>query len=171
MFSYSLKYQGLIVNYQTTPVRSDFLIKVRQVGLDDQNQAVVTIVAKGGEPCRDALRRANAGEKLILASYCRLSKPGPYKEYGPIFVLANQAKDYVNFDKLPFSTHLINDYFGKIFVLKAYDKYESIIAAQLVSTDNVEQIIGEYFQQPTASFLIARYAEYGCYSLRLDRKH
>ena len=56
------------MNYKITPIRSDFLIKVREAGIDDQNQPVVTQVAMGGEPCRDVLRRANVGEALILAS-------------------------------------------------------------------------------------------------------
>jgi len=158
------------VNYQITPIRNDFLIKVRQAGIDDQNQPVVTTVAKGGEPCRDVLRRANVGEELILASYCPFSKAGPYKEYGAVFVLANQANESVNYDKFPLSTDSINDYFGEILVLRAYDKKESIFDARIVTPANAEQTIGEFFQQAQVDFIIARFAAYGCYSLRLDRK-
>ncbi|KGJ94840.1 DUF1203 domain-containing protein [Colwellia psychrerythraea] len=158
------------MNYKITPIRRDFLIKVRQAGIDDQNQPVIRQVATGGEPCRDVLRRAAVGEELILASYCPFSIPGPYKEYGAVFVLAKQSSEWVNYDEFPIPNNATNDYFGEIFVLKAYDKYESIIAAQLVTPENVEQIITEYFQQTKASFLMARYAAYGCYSLRLDRK-
>jgi len=164
------------VNYQITPIRSDFLIKVRQAGIDDQNQPVVTTVAKGGEPCRDVLRRANVGEKLILASYCPFSKAGPYKEYGAVFVLANHANEHVNYDKFPLptnstnSTNSNNDYFGENFVIKAYDDKESIFDARLVTPANVEQTITEFFQQTQVDFIIVRFAAYGCYSLRLDRK-
>ena len=70
------------MKYQITPIRKDFLIKVRESGIDDQNQPIVHFIAEGGEPCRDVLRRAVAGEELILASYCPFSKPGPFKEYG-----------------------------------------------------------------------------------------
>jgi len=158
------------VNYQITPIRSDFLIKVRQAGIDDQNQPVVTTVAKGGEPCRDVLRRANVGEKLILASYCPFSKAGPYKEYGAVFVLADQANEPVNYDKFPLPTNSINDYFGEIFVIKAYDEQESISDARLVNPVNAEQTIADFFQQTQVDFIIIRFAAYGCYSLRLDRK-
>ena len=158
------------MNYQITPIRNDFLIKVRQAGIDDQNQPVVTTVAKGGEPCRDVLRRANVGEKLILASYCPFSKAGPYKEYGAVFVLAKQTDESVNYDKFPLPNNSISDYFGEIFVLKAYDKKESISDARLVTPANAEQIIAEFFQQEQVDFIIARFAAYGCYSLRLDRK-
>ncbi len=158
------------MNYKITPIRSDFLIKVREAGIDDQNQPVVTQVAMGGEPCRDVLRRANVGEALILASYCPFAKPGPYKEYGAVFVLANQVNELVNYDKFPLPTNSANDYFGDSFVLRAYDEHESIYAARLVTPANVEQIIVELFQQASVKFIIARYVAYGCYSLRLDRK-
>ena len=158
------------MNYKITPIRSDFLIKVREAGIDDQNQPVVTKVAMGGEPCRDVLRRANAGEKLILASYCPFSKSGPYKEYGAVFVLAKQSSEPVNYDQFPLPTNSVHDYFGDTFVLRAYDEQESIYAAHLVTPANVEEVISEIFQQVGVNFIIARYAAYGCYSLRLDRK-
>ena len=75
-----------------------FLQRVRTEGLDDQGQAVKRVIAQGGEPCRDVLRRATAGEELILASFTPFSKPGPYKEYGPIFVLAQSADEAVRRD-------------------------------------------------------------------------
>jgi hypothetical protein len=158
------------VNYQITPIRSDFLIKVREAGIDDQNQAVVTTVAKGSEPCRDVLRRANVGEKLILASYCPFSKAGPYKEYGAVFVLANQANESINYDKFPLPTNSTNDYFGEIFVIKGYDGQEFIVDARLVTPANAEQTITEFFHQTQVNFIIVRLAAYGCYSLGLDRK-
>ena len=87
------------MKYQITPIRNDFLIKVRESSIDDQTQPIVHIIANGGEPCRDVLRRAVAGEELILASYCPFSKPGPFKEYGAVFVLANQSDESVNYEK------------------------------------------------------------------------
>ena len=76
----------------------------------------------------------------------------------------------VNYDKFPLPTNSINDYFGEILVLRAYDKKESIFDARIVTPANAEQTIGEFFQQAQVDFIIARFAAYGCYSLRLDRK-
>lgn len=58
------------------PIKEDFLLKVREASLDDQNQKVVRLTAAGGEPCRDVLRRAKPGEELILASYCPFTVAG-----------------------------------------------------------------------------------------------
>jgi hypothetical protein len=54
--------------YNSIPLRDSFLLKARSEGVDDLGQPVERWVAEGGEPCRDALRRARPGEALILAS-------------------------------------------------------------------------------------------------------
>jgi hypothetical protein len=158
------------MKYQITPIRNDFLMKVRESAIDDQNQPVVYITAEGGEPCRDVLRRAIAGEKLILASYCPFYKAGPYKEYGAVFVLANQSNEAVNYGSLPLPTNLQNNYFGDNFVLRAYDNDETIHDARLITSENADQTIADFFEHTKVKFIIARFAAYGCYALRIDRK-
>jgi len=157
------------MNYQITPLRSDFLLKVRAALIDDQNQGVVESIAKGGEPCRDVLRRAKPGEPLILASYCPFIKASPYKEYGAVFVLKHPAEEVLNFDALSLSTCLSGDYFGDNFVLRAYDGTEAIYDARIVSPLTAEKTIAEFFAQKQVSFIMARYTAYGCYALRIDR--
>jgi hypothetical protein len=157
------------MQYRISPIRKDFLVKVRDSNIDDQNNPVVNRVAIGGEPCRDVLRAAVAGEKIILASYCPFSKPGPYKEYGPIFVLAKQSDEIVSYEKIPLPDNSESSYFGDIFVLKAYTKDEYIYDARLVTPLNAEQTVSEFLLHKEVEFIIARYAAYGCYSLRLDR--
>src|SRR6266568_231186 len=83
------------------PIPHLFLNRVRSEGIDDLGQPVKTVLAQGGEPCRDVLRRARPGEELILASFTPFSKPGPYKEYGPIFVLADETGEEIGRDHLP----------------------------------------------------------------------
>jgi len=61
------------------PIPAHFLQSVRTEGIDDLGQPAKHVVATGGEPCRDVLRRAAPGEPLILASFSPFSKPGPYK--------------------------------------------------------------------------------------------
>ena len=157
------------MKYQITPIRNDFLIKVRESGIDDQTQPIVHIIANGGEPCRDVLRRAVAGEELILASYCPFSKPGPFKEYGAVFVLANQSDESVNYEKFTSVGNSENDYFGDNLVLRAYDNEEAIYDARVVSPINAELTISEFFEHIKVKFIIARFTAYGCYALRLDR--
>src|SRR5258706_13487368 len=63
------------------PLPDSFLDRVRQQRLDDLGQPVRRLTAKGGEPCRDILRRARPGEEIILASYCPFEAAGPFREF------------------------------------------------------------------------------------------
>ncbi|KAF7781624.1 hypothetical protein PRUB_b0909 [Pseudoalteromonas rubra] len=157
------------MKYKIVPVRSDFLDKVRNVGIDDQNQPVEVLLAKGGEPCRDVLRGAKAGEELILASYCPFTKTGPYKEYGPIFVLANAKSQEFDVNKLPLPNGSATDYLGHTFVLRAYCENERILDAKLSSPEQAESDLEAFLTNEKVSFIIARYAAYGCYSFRVER--
>ena len=142
---------------------------MRNAGIDDQNQPVEYVIAAGGEPCRDVLRGAKAGEKLILGSYCPFAKTGPYKEYGPIFVLANPEPSAVNYSELPLPTGSDSDYLGHTFVLKGYCEQERIIDAKLTSPEQAEEDLEALLSNDKVRFVIARYAAYGCYSFRVER--
>ncbi|NQY95065.1 MAG: DUF1203 domain-containing protein [Campylobacteraceae bacterium] len=161
------------MKYKIIKIREDFLHKLRAEGLDDLNQKVVRLIAQGGEPCRDVLRRARAGEELILASYCPFKQNGPYKEYGPIFVLAKESCENINYFELPISIHMNSqkkhDYLQKSFVIRAYNKKEEIIDAQVVSEEESQTILLQFLNNEKTDFVMARFTAYGCYSLRLER--
>ncbi|EAQ63796.1 hypothetical protein MED121_05398 [Marinomonas sp. MED121] len=161
------------MKYQITPMRSEFLDKVRGKGLDDQNQAVELITASGGEPCRDVLRRAKEGEKLILASYCPFHIPGPYREYGPVFVLANPSDEYVDYSCLPLASDdessMDSVYLNNQFVLKAYSSSGRILDAKLSLVESAESDLKDYLSNKEVNFVMARFAAYGCYALCVKR--
>src|ERR1700737_2877453 len=114
------------------PIPLSFLNRVRSEWIDDLGQPVKRLVAKGGEPCRDVLRRAQPGEPLILASFTPFTKPGPYKEYGPIFVLAHASDERIRRDTLP-PAGSPTDYLKEQFVVRAYSDAEEIIDAALIN--------------------------------------
>lgn len=159
------------MTYTVTPIREDFLCKIRETGLDDLGQPVRPLVAQGGEPCRDALRRARPGERIILASYCPFSRPGPYREYGPVFALANKAEGSAAPIELPVPKKTAEDYWkpGAKLVLRAYSAEEDIVAAKLVRAEEIGEEVAEYFARDDVDFALLRFAAYGCYALRLDR--
>lgn len=93
-----------VIRARLVPMSSDFLRRVREEGRDAQDQPVKRVRAKGGEPCRDVLRRAREGEELLLASFSPFTQPGPYKEFGPVFVLASPSDEPVPIDALEAGT-------------------------------------------------------------------
>jgi hypothetical protein len=152
------------------PVPQSFLDRVRREGIDDLGQPVKRLVAEGGEPCRDVLRRASAGEELILASFTPFSKSGPYKEYGPIFVLAHDGGESIRRDALP-PAGSPTDYLREQFVIRAYSSEEEIVDAVMVSASAIEETLDRFLQSPGTAFLHVRFPTYGCFAMRIDRAH
>jgi hypothetical protein len=145
-----------------------FLDRARHEGLDDLGQPVKRVIAEGGEPCRDVLRRARAGEELILASFTPFTKAGPYKEYGPIFVLAHAADEPVRRDTLvPASSP--SSYLREQFVIRAYSADEEIVDAKLVGAAAFDETVERFLDSSAVAFLHVRFATYGCFACRIDR--
>lgn len=146
-----------------TPLPSQFLERVRG-GLDDLGQPVKRVVAEGGEPCRDVLRRARAGEELILASFTPFTRSGPYKEYGPVFVLANPGGETFDRSSLP-----LNGYLRERFVIRAYSESEEIVDAAMCAPRDAASTIDHFFERRDVAFLHVRFPTYGCFAFRIDR--
>ncbi len=148
-------------------VPAAFLDRVRTQGIDDLGQQVKRVIAQGGEPCRDVLRRARPGEELILASFTPFTVSGPYKEYGPIFVLANESAESVNREAFPRAGG--DGYLREQFVIRAYSKAEEIVDASLTTPAEAEGTIERLFAREETAFLHVRFPAYGCFACRLDR--
>ena len=151
------------------PIRPSFLDLVRREGIDDLGQPVKRVVAEGGEPCRDVLRRAVAGEALILASYSPFAKPGPYREFGPVFVLATPDIEAVDHDRLPMDPGADSSYLKKQFVLRAYGEDESILDAVMVTPGDADLVVERLLSAADVAFIHARFPLYGCFAARIER--
>lgn len=143
-----------------------FLARVR-AGADDQGQPVERHVAQGGEPLRDCLRRAVPGEAILLASYCPFTVAGPYKEYGPVFVSAS-PQPAPRRDALPVDGE--QPYLGASFVLRAYSREERIVDAILTTASAAARDLDVFLARDDVAFVLARFAAYGCYALRVERR-
>jgi hypothetical protein len=145
------------------PLRPSFLHRARTEGLDDRNQPVKRVVAAGGEPCRDVLRRAEPGEALLLASHSPFALERPYREFGPVFILAQESGE-------PAGDAFTNGYFRSQFVIRAYTADESIADAAMVTPATADETAQRFFARDDVAFLHARFPLYGCFALRLDRR-
>lgn len=147
------------------PISSAFLQRAR-AGIDDLGQPVERHLAAGGEPLRDVLRRAVPGEAILLASHCAFTLPGPYREYGPVFVSAT-AGGMPALDALPLAGDA--PYLGASFVLRAYSPDERIVDARLSSPQAAAADLDALFARAAVAFVLARFTTDGCYALRLER--
>lgn len=149
------------------PIPTDYLQRLRTEGIDALGQPVKRVVANGGEPIRDVLRRAKPGEELLLASFSPFAKTSPYKEYGPIFVLANDSDEDVNRDAVEIGGD--QNYLRGQFAIRAYSNEEAIIDAALVEATNAQEVVEKFFARPDTAFVHVRFPTYGCFAARLDR--
>ncbi len=157
-------------NIYIKPLPQDFLTRVRERGLDDQLQPVRRYIStEGGEPCRDVLRRARPGEEVILASFCPYTQAGPYKEFGPVYVLANPSNENVQRNVMPLPNGRLETFLGERFALRAYDHSESIIDGELAQADEAEAFIERFLQRPEVAFVQARFPAHGCFACRFER--
>jgi len=147
------------------PVPAAFLDRARNEGIDALGQPVRRVTAEGGEPCRDVLRRAQAGEELILASFSPFQEEGPYREFGPVFILADGSGEEVPREDLP----VTQGYLRERFVLRAYSAGEEILDAAMVTPAEAEETLAGFFGRPEVAFVHARFPLFGCFACRIDR--
>lgn len=116
-----------------------------------------------GNPCRHCLRRANAGERLVLFSYSPFDTRNPYKEVGPIFVHADGCPRYPQDDRLP------EDSLNRPITLRGYDAAQRIAQVAVVVDGTTERRVEELLADPDIAFIHARSFTHGCFLFRVDR--
>lgn len=157
------------MNLHIPPLPKAFLDRVRVDGMDDQGQPVQRITARGGEPCRDVLRRAEPGESLLLASFCPFESAGPFREFGPVYVLAEPSDEAVRRDALPLDDGSGERYFREQFVLRAYDANGAIADATFATAETAQPTLDRFFGRESVAFVDARFPTYGCWACRIHR--
>jgi Protein of unknown function (DUF1203) len=137
-------------------------------GLSDQElaaQGVRRYVAdsKPGFPDRVEVRDAEPGETVLLLNYTHQPADTPYRASHAIFVIEGAQVRYDRIDEIPSALRL------RTLSLRAFDKYDLIVDADLVDGGNVESAIQRFFAAPRVAYIHAHYAKYGCYAARIDR--
>jgi hypothetical protein len=77
---------------QVRPIPADVVADFRRTGRDGLGHPISTHTADGGEPLRCCLRRAVPGESIAVISYSPTPVPGPWQEYGPVFVHGHECE-------------------------------------------------------------------------------
>ena len=145
------------------PIPAEFVTRVRSTLLDDFGRPVEIITAQGGEPMRDQLHRAEAGERIILCSFQSVPLPSIFAEIGPVFISADLSPHLSFTDSLPLG------YFNRTFALRAYDAQDRIVESTLVEPAAAPAVIRRLLAGPGVSHLHARFAGHGCFASRIDR--
>jgi hypothetical protein len=158
------------MNFSIQTIPQDFLDRVRNRGIDDLSQPVRRFVSvNGDEPCRDVLRMARPGEEVILASFSPFTAIGPYREYGPVFILGNPTDEAVVRNQLPRSRQQPDGYVGTHLAIRAYAPSGDIADSAVVESSDAEAQIQAFLANPAIDFVDARFAGHGCFAFRIKR--
>jgi hypothetical protein len=114
-------------------------------------------------PCRVSLAHATKGEELLLLSYEHQDANSPYRAKGPIFVrkVATAAAQISNQLPQPFLIRLLS--------VRAYDKTDAIVEAEVVDGNEAEALIIKLLMRQEVTYIHVHYARRGCYAGRIDR--
>jgi hypothetical protein len=142
---------------------SDVASRAREAARKGEpGHALVTVDAKNAYPCRQCLRWAEPGERVILFPYASIPPGYPYSESGPIFVHEVSCAPYNETDKYP------SDFRGGR-VVRAYDSSQNMIDAVVVDGQEPEAIMTTLFSNPQTAFLQVRSVSRGCFTFRVER--
>jgi hypothetical protein len=99
---------------------------------------------------------------------------GPYREFGPVFVLAHASDEAVDLGRLPVTAVATQPagepYLRQQFVLRAYSSDERILDAVMSSPGDAEERLERLFADPEVAFVHARFPLYGCFACRIERR-
>ena len=115
-----------------------------------------------GYPCRVSLDDAQPGETLILVHYEHQSAATPFRASHAVFVREGAAP-VSTIDAMPPALR------RRLLSLRAFDKQDMMIAADLVEGAEASNLIAQMFENPQTAYLHAHYAKWGCYAARIDR--
>jgi hypothetical protein len=119
--------------------------------------------AKPGFPDRVEMRDAEPGETVLLLNYTHQPADTPYRASHAIFVVEGAKERYDRIEAVPESMRL------RTLSLRAFNKDNLIVDADLVDGAKVESLIQRLFADPAVAYIQAHYAKYGCYAARIDR--
>jgi hypothetical protein len=146
-----------------TALPSDVATQAREaVRNGEPGHALVTVDSENAYPCRQCLRWATPGERVILFTYASIPAGRPYSESGPIFVHELPCMPYDATDKYP------SDFRGGR-VIRAYDSSQNMIDAVVVDGEEPEAVIATLFANPETAFLQVRSLTRGCFTFRIER--
>jgi hypothetical protein len=118
---------------------------------------------KPGYPDRIEIRDAEPGESVLLLNYTHQPADNPYRSSHAIFVLEGARAAYDRIGEVPPAIRI------RPISLRAFDREDLMVDADVVDGREVEDVIGRFFADPRVAYLHAHYAKRGCYAARIDR--
>ncbi|HXS73644.1 MAG TPA: DUF1203 domain-containing protein [Rhodanobacteraceae bacterium] len=124
----------------------------------------MTADAPIGYPCRVLLVDASPGDTLLLLNHEYQPARTPYRGRHAIFVNEAATEPARFFDEIPPALRI-----RKALSVRAFDRNDMMIDADVVAGFDVEELVLRYFKNPAIAYLHAHNAGRGCFAARIDR--
>jgi hypothetical protein len=116
-----------------------------------------------GFPDRIEMRDLALGETALLINYQHQPAANPYQSSHAIFVCEGAKVPYDRMDEIP------EVMARRVISLRAFDRDDMMVEADLVDGQVLATVIGAYFDNPKIAYLHAHYAKRGCFAARIER--
>jgi hypothetical protein len=145
------------------PALFDQFFALDDAALSERDMRRVRSDQPVGYPCRISLEDAPPGEELLLLPFAHQDGATPFRASGPIFVRRGQraAARFVN--ELPTCLTL------RPLSVRAYDKADEMVDAEVVDGREAAALIERYLARPDVAYLHLHFARRGCFACRVDR--
>ena len=121
------------------------------------------VTTRPGYPCRISLQDASIGEEVLLLSYWHHRVDSPYASRGPIYIRKGVTRAVLSPGEVP-------DYVAtRLISLRAYDRENMMLAAQVCPGAEVAVQIGRLLDNPDVAYLHLHNAAQGCFSCLANR--
>lgn len=116
-----------------------------------------------GFPDRIGLTDVEIGETVLLLNHVCQPAINPYRASHAIFVREGATITYDAVNQVPDSLRI------RVLSLRAYDRNDMMIDADVVEGTLVEQVILKLLANDDVSYIHVHNAKRGCYAARIDR--
>ena len=140
------------------------LFKLSDEELEKRRARRLIADSKPGFPCRVSLQDAEAGEEVILTNFVHLDSQSPFHSAHAIYVRKGATPAAPCRDRLP------EMLCGRLLSIRAFDADDMLLRADVVEGEQAEQVIQQFFEDPSVQFLHVHFAKMGCYACRVDRE-
>ncbi len=155
--------------FKIVPISKEYARKIRLTMMDDFGHTVTEKGAAGAGPCRVSLRPFKKGiDKPLVLTHSPFEVDNPYNQPGPVFINSNEVEEYADVHRFPPEIKADKQSFP--LTLIGYNKEQQMILSTLVGGADVDDLIGEIFnQQADIEYLHARNAQACCFICKIER--
>ena len=155
--------------FKIVPLSKAFAQRIISTMKDDFGHELIEKMATGAGPCRVSLKPFNKGvDTRLLLTHSPFELDNAYNQPGPVFINSNDVEEYADIYRFP--PEIKADKKSFPLTLIGYNKDQHMVSTRLVGDADVDELIGEIFdQQQEVEYLHARNAQACCFICKIER--